>query len=125
MPSKVQPESKVFKTSRFSKKARKAKISDADLCEAMAQVMKGQCDDLGGGVFKKRLNENMHRGIILAKGGKLWIYEDIFAKKDLDNINDDELADFRVLAKAYEGLIDQQLQSLLKDGDLMEICNAK
>lgn len=35
---------------------------------AAAAVMKGQGDDLGGGVLKKRLNENRHRSIILAQG---------------------------------------------------------
>ncbi len=29
--------------------------------------MLGQADDLGGCVFKKRLNDNLHRSIILAK----------------------------------------------------------
>ena len=52
--------------------------------------MLGQCDDLGGGVFKKRLNKNMHRSIILAKGRRYWIYEYLFAKKDRANIEDDD-----------------------------------
>ena len=65
----------------------------------------------------------MHRSIILAKGKRLWVYEDIFAKKDLANIDDDDLADFRILAKAYEGLTDQQLRLLLRDGDFVEICD--
>lgn len=60
--------------------------------------MKGQADDLGGGVFKKRLNENMHRSIIVAKGGKYWVYAYLFAKKDRDNIDDNELDGFRKLA---------------------------
>jgi len=58
---------RVFKSAWFSKAARKARISDDKLCEAIGQVMKGQADDPGGGVFKKRVNKNMHRGIILAK----------------------------------------------------------
>jgi hypothetical protein len=120
-PSRTEFEARVFKTSRFAKAAGKARISDTELCEAMAEVMKGQCDDLGGGVFKKRLNKNMHRSIILAKGKKLWVYEDIFAKKDLANIEDDDLADFRILAKAYEDLTDQQLRLLLRDHNFVEI----
>ena len=74
------PKDRVFKTARFSKDARKAKIKDAMLCAAIAQVMAGQADDLGGGVFKKRLNDNLHRSIILAKGAKYWIYEFLYAK---------------------------------------------
>lgn len=114
---------RVFKTAWFSKAARKARISDAELCEAITEVMKGQCDDLGGGVFKKRLNKNMHRSIILAKSGRLWVYEYLFAKKDRANIDDDELVGFRKLAKGYEGLTDHQLTALIQDGDLVEICH--
>ena len=120
----VQPEvARVFKTAWFAKTARKARISDGDLCATVGQVMQGQADDLGGGVFKKRLNDNMHRSIILAKGGRYWVYQYLFAKKDRDNIEDDELADFRALAKAYAGLSAAQLAQLLKDRDLTEICH--
>lgn len=85
--------------------------------------MRGQADDLGGGVFKKRLNDNMHRSIILAKGGRYWVFEYLFAKKDRENIADDELAGFRALAKAYAGLTQRQIEKLLQDRDLMEICH--
>ena len=62
---------RTFKTAWFAKVARKARISDRDLCKAIQQVALGQADDLGGGVFKKRLNENRHRSIVLAKAGEL------------------------------------------------------
>jgi hypothetical protein len=114
---------RTFKTAWFAKAARKALIDDAELCEAIAEVRKGQADDLGGGVFKKRLDKNRHRSLILAKGGAHWVYEYLFAKKDRDNIDDKELVGFRKLAKAYEGLDDQQIDRLLKDGDFTEICH--
>ena len=66
------------------------------------QVMLGQADDLGGGVFKKRLSKNMYRSIIRAKGGRYWVFEYMFAKKDMDNIEDGELAKLKELAKVYE-----------------------
>lgn len=114
---------RAFKTAWFAKAARKARISDKQLCTAIRQAMQGQADDLGGGVFKKRLNDNMHRSIILAKGGRYWVYEYLFAKKDRDNIEDDELESFRALAKAYAGLSPVQVTQLLKDKDLVEICH--
>jgi hypothetical protein len=49
---------RVFKTAWFAKAARKAHISDEELCSAIQQVTLGQADDLGGGVFKKRLRKN-------------------------------------------------------------------
>lgn len=114
---------RAFKTAWFSKTARKARIKDDELCEAFREVMKGQADDLGGGVFKKRLNKNMHRSIILAKGGRYWVYEYLFAKKDRANIEDDELEDFRTLAKSYAALNEEQIARLLDDKDLTEICH--
>jgi hypothetical protein len=62
MNEQIKP--RAFKTEWFAKAAKKADISDADLCKAIEQVRLGQCDDLGGGVFKKRLNKNMHRSIM-------------------------------------------------------------
>lgn len=122
--TKPEPETgRVFKTAVFSRSARKARIKDAELCEAIREVMIGQADDLGGGVFKKRLNKNMHRSIILAKGGRHWIYEYLFAKSDRANIEDDELRDFKTLAKAYATLSDKQIDALVAGKDLLEICN--
>ena len=40
---------RTFKTAWFHKQARKAKISDAQLCNAVAQMDLGQMTDLGGG----------------------------------------------------------------------------
>lgn len=114
---------RAFKTAWFTKTARKARISDVELCQAIQQAMLGQADDLGGGVFKKRLNGNMHRSIILAKGGRYWVYEYLFAKKDRDNIEDGELVNFRALAKVYAGLSDAQIEQLIQSQDLTEICH--
>ena len=120
-----KPVVRVFKTGWFSKAARKAGIKDDELCDAIAEVMKGQCDDLGGGVYKKRLDKNRHRGILLSKGAPHWIYTYLFAKKDRDNIDDDELVDFKKLTKFYAGLTDKQLEKLIELKDLQEICRAE
>lgn len=87
--------------------------------------MIGQADDLGGGVFKKRLNNNMHKSIILAKGECIWVYQYLYAKNDRENIDDGELADFRSLAKAYEKLTETQIAGLLATQNLLGVCNDK
>lgn len=114
---------RTFKTAWFTKAARKARISDTELCEAISAVRKGQADDLGGGVYKKRLDKNRHRSIILAKADHCWVYAYLFAKKDRANIDDKELAGFRKLAKAYEGLGDAQIAQLVVAGEFVEICH--
>jgi hypothetical protein len=60
---------RAFKSAWFAKAARKAKISDKMLCKVIAQVIAGQADDLGGGVYKKWLSNNQYRSIILARAG--------------------------------------------------------
>jgi hypothetical protein len=116
-------DSRVFKTAFFSKLARKAKIKDAELCRAVAEVMDGKAVDLGNGVYKKRLDKNRHRSIILARGQKLWVFEYLNAKKDKANITQGELEAFRALAKAYGDLTAAQLNALIGSRDLLEICH--
>jgi hypothetical protein len=123
MPTKANLTGRVFKTTWFSKAAKKAHIRDDELCAAIRQVMLGQTDDLGGGVFKKRLNDNMHRSIILAKAGNWWVFEYLFAKKDRDNIENDELVQFRALAKSYATLSAAQIEQLIDGNHLKEICH--
>ena len=110
---------RVFKTAWFAKAAKKARISDKALSKAIDQVALGQADDLGGCVFKKRLNDNMHRSIVLAKAGEFWVFAYLFAKKDRANI-DDELLAFRKLADLYRGKAKADLEAELEIGALLE-----
>ncbi|MEQ1486774.1 type II toxin-antitoxin system RelE/ParE family toxin [Methyloglobulus sp.] len=125
MPVKDKDSPRIFKTAWFNKAAKKAHISDDELCLAIRQVIQGQVDDLGGGVFKKRLSDNNYRSIILTKSGKFWIYTYLFAKKDRGNIDVAELAEFKKLAKLYSRQPDSIIDTEIKNGDLLEICNVK
>ena len=110
-----------FKTAWFARAAKKARISDRELSNAITQVMLGQADDLGGGVFKKRLNKNEQRAIILSKANDIWIFEYVFAKKDRANIDEAELKAFRALARAYATMTPQQIKTLLENKNWIEI----
>ncbi len=116
---------RTFKTAWFSKAARKALIADGELCEAIEQVRLGQADDLGGGVFKKRLDKNRHRSIVIAKGRRYWVYAYLFAKKDRENITAAELTAFRELADLYNRKTDAEIERELDAKELMEICDAR
>jgi hypothetical protein len=115
---------RTFKTAWFAKAARKALITDDELCSAIQRVSLGQADDMGGGVFKKRLRKNQYRSIILSGAGHFWVYEYLFAKQNRADVEGDELAGFRRLVKAYAGVTTHQVNQLLQDKDWMEICNA-
>ena len=121
MVFEVKTLSRVFKTAWFAKAAKKANISDKELRRAILQVMQGQADDLGGGVFKKRLKENSHRCIIIAKGGRYWIYSYLFAKKDRDNIDEDELKQFRKIAASNALKSESDIETEIRNGDLEEV----
>lgn len=82
----------------------------------------GQWDaDLGGNVFKKRLNENRHRSIILSKTDIYWFFTYQFAKSDIENISTLELKGFKKLAKDYSLYSNKDIKTALANKDLMEI----
>ena len=119
MPNKASP--RAYKTAWFGKAAKKARIGDQALMAAILEVIQGRADDLGGGVFKKRLNDNKHRSIVLAKRGRHWVFAYLFAKKDRANIDADELASFKKLAQAYCRMTESEVASALDQGDLQEL----
>lgn len=123
----VKPEvvkTRAFKSSSFAKKASKVGITDKELCEAIDEMNAEQWDaDLGGNVYKKRLNQNRHRSILLSKRGSIWVFTYLFSKADRDNISLNELKSFKELATGIQTLTDAQLEALKAGNDLVEICN--
>jgi hypothetical protein len=114
---------RVFKTAWFSKAAKSAGITNDDLCKAAKQLMDGQGDDLGGNVWKKRLDRNTKRGLVVNKVGRRWIFVFLFAKSDMDNIGDIDLKKFKTLAKDYGSKTSVDIDLLVDLKELSEICN--
>jgi hypothetical protein len=84
----------------------------------------GQGDDHGGNVWKKRLDKNTKRGIVVNKIGDFWVFVYLFAKSDRENIDERELRDFRRLARDYGKAKTADIERMMALKDLMEICNA-
>jgi len=114
---------RVFKTKWFSKAAADKDIDDEELCRAAKALMAGQGDDLGGNVWKKRLDRNQKRGIVLNRIGNFWIFVFLFAKKDRENIDDAELKAFRKLASAYNTMKHADVERMIRSKEFVEICN--
>lgn len=98
----------VYQTKGFHRFARKAKISAADLLDAIARADRGLIDaDLGGGLIKQRIarpgqgKRGGHRSIVAYRVGSLAVFMFGFSKNELDNIGPDDLADLRLLAKGW------------------------
>ncbi|MDC6292215.1 type II toxin-antitoxin system RelE/ParE family toxin [Ralstonia pseudosolanacearum] len=120
MPLSAQ---RVFKTKWFNKAAQAAGISDAELHKVARQLMQGLGDDLGGNVWKKRLDQNRKRGIVLNKAGRCWFFVFLFAKSDRDNIDAPELAAFRKLASDFGRCASADLDRLVELKALVEVCH--
>ena len=114
---------RAYKTRHFAKDCKAAGISDEELCKAVGELDKGLGDSLGGGVWKKRLDKNRYRSILLGKQATYWVFTYLFAKKDRENIDADELAAFKKLSKDYAAAPASTWKAMLENGDLKEICN--
>lgn len=119
---------RVFKNTWFQRFARKERIADAALCDAVARAEKGQIDaDLGGSVLKQRVarpgagRSGGYRVILLFRVGDRALFAYGFAKSDRGNIGDDELAAFRQLAAEVLALSGERLDALVAAGRFMEV----
>lgn len=119
---------RIFKNAWFCRFARREKIKDAVLKEAIVRAERGLIDaDLGGGVFKQRLarpgqgRSGGYRSIIIFQKGERAFFVYGFAKSDRENIDPDEAAAFKKSAKAFFALSDKQIEILIKDKELSEV----
>jgi hypothetical protein len=120
---------RIFKAKWFTKFAEKAAIEDSDLKAAAEALDRGKssADDLGGHVFKLRFarpgegKRGGYRFILFFRKGERLFFDYAFPKSKLDNIEDDELREFKRYAKIYLALTDEQIKANLKNGWLKEI----
>jgi len=115
---------RVFGNKPFMRFARKFGASDQDLWDALQENPDA---DLGGGVFKFRLAREGGgksagaRSIVAMKKGQRIVMMFGFEKKSFSSIDDKELKAFKKLAKVYLGGSEQQMDALVKAGELTEI----
>jgi hypothetical protein len=119
---------RVSKTRSFERFARKEKIRDAALVDAVARAEKGQVDpDLGGGVIKQRIarlgqgKSGGYRTIIFFRRGDRAFFAYGFAKSVRANIDADEAKQFKEAARHVLRLTEKQMDELLKNGDFVEV----
>jgi hypothetical protein len=119
---------RLLKNPWFVRFARKERIADDALIQAVARAERGLIDaDLGGGVIKQRLarrgqgKSGGYRTLILYRAGNRAIFAFGFAKNDLDNINDEDLGRLKDAAKLTLGFSDEEITRLVEAGKLTEI----
>jgi hypothetical protein len=118
----------VFKNAWFQRFARKQRIPDKALMDAIERAEKGQINaDLGGGVLKQRVARKGQgktggfRTIILYRAAERAFFVYAFAKSDRDNIDDNEEAQFKRAATHVLELTDEQLAELIGKGQFSEV----
>ncbi len=118
----------IFKNTWFQRFARREKITDSILKDAIDRAEKGIIDaDLGGGVIKQRIarigqgKSGGYRTIIVLKKGDKAFFVYGFAKNERENIDKNEAAAFKKAAKELLALSDKHVQELIDNGALTEV----
>jgi hypothetical protein len=119
---------RVFKTKWFRRFARKARLSDAMLIEAIVRANSGLIDaDLGHGLIKQRIarkgggRSGGYRTLIVYRSNDRAIFIFGFAKNELGNIGADELQDLNRTAGLFMGYTEDQMNEAVANEVLWEI----
>ena len=119
---------RIFKTKALARFTKREPISDASLTEAIANAERGLVDaDLGGGVIKQRVarvgqgKRGGYRMLIGFRSKHRAVFLFGFAKSEIDNIDDDQLATLREIMAAWFAADDMKISRAIADGLLIEV----
>jgi hypothetical protein len=119
---------RIFKVKTFACFARHEQMSDDRLSAVIAQAERGLIDaDLGSGLLKLRVarpGQGKRGGyrVLFAFRAKLRaVFLFGFAKNDLDNIADDQLATLREISASWLAADAQHIEQAIQDGLSIEV----
>jgi hypothetical protein len=114
---------KAYKLKDAAKRARKLKISDEDLCEAIARAERGLTDgEIGKFLVKQRIGRlGDYRLIVVHKQGDLALVLHIFEKSGQANLTSHEAEAFREAAKEIVALKAEYIKALTNAGEWIEL----
>ncbi len=119
---------RIYKSKWFIRFAKKERIPDTKLREAVENAEKGLIDaDYGDGLIKQRIarpgegKSGGYRSIILFRKGDRSFFVYGFAKSDQDNIDKSDERDFKELAFVLLNASDEQLADLVERGAYQEV----
>src|SRR5690554_2179894 len=119
---------RIFKNAWFERFARKQRLDDDALREAIQRAEQGLVDaDLGGGVIKQRVarpgqgKSGGYRTIILYRQAHRAFFVYGFAKSQQSNISDDEKAAFKQAAQHILDLSEEHLVEMIRRGQFSEV----
>ena len=119
---------RIFKNAWFERFARKQKLDDVALRDAIQRAERGLIDaDLGGGVIKQRVarpgqgKSGGYRTIILYRQAHRAFFVYGFAKSQQSNISDEEKVAFKRAAQHILELSEEHLVELIHKGHFLEV----
>lgn len=119
---------RVFKNGWFRRFARKQRIGDKALCEAIVRADAGQIDAvLGAGLIKQRVaragggKSDGYRTLVAFRRQARAVFVFGFAKSDQDNIGEDDERELKKLAKLVLGFTDEEMDRLVATGKFDEV----
>ena len=118
----------IFKTRWLARFARHERITDVSLREAIARAERGLIDaDLGGGLIKQRVarqgqgRSGGYRMIVAYRDKTRAVFLYAFAKNERENIDQDELVEFRKVGLNWLNAPPQTLAEAIEDSFLQEV----
>jgi hypothetical protein len=119
---------RIFATKVFKRFARKERLDDKRLCEAIARAERGLVDaGLSANLIKQRVarpgggRSGGYRTVIAYRAAQRSVFLYDFAKNERDNIDDRELDDLKKLAKQFLDYNEEQIAAAVKQTELKEI----
>lgn len=122
----------VFKTKWLTRFARRERITDASLREAIERAERGIVDaDLGGGLVKQRVaregqgRSGGYRMVIACRAQDRAVFLYGFAKNEQENVSQDELESLREIAATWLGADADRMTVAIKAKELHEVEKAQ
>jgi len=122
---------RIFKTKSFNKWAKKNRLTDANLTEAVREIEDGLVEaKLGAHLYKKRVATSSKgkrggfRTILAYKKGKVVFFIYAFGKGEKENISDKDEEDLKNVAEVYLRFNEHAITSAINIGSLIEVQNA-
>lgn len=119
---------RIFKSRWLTRFARRERLADSSLRDAIERAERGLIDaDLGGGLIKQRVARTSrgkrggYRMLVAYRAGDRAFFLFGFAKNDMGNIDDQRLGELRILGDVWLTADDGTIEGSLAAGRIMEI----
>jgi hypothetical protein len=123
---------RIFKTKWMVRYARRERIADSSLREAIERAGRGSIDaDLGGGIIKQRVarqgqgRSGGYRMLIAYRAGTRAVFLYAFAKNERDNIDPDELLEWREIGTLWLAKSERDIALAIDERELEEVTNGE